>query len=202
MNNRISKYLNPDKLVPSEEPANATLDDFMIRRMAATLQTMIHEGIGTKEQLLRKYSNRMFSVGAPQYCPSRTLGGIVVVPYRVFRWSRLDEQMFREAVHRIINEKIDDSVKQQECSESWNLIFDSFALADLFVVWRMAWGDEEDKSNRSDSVLMIYGAFCNQQDTGEDNQTTFSSANAGIITGNAMSVMISNDMLTHVSDLA
>lgn len=201
MSNRVSKYLNQSKLVPSMEPANATLDDFMVRRMAVTLQDMMREGMGTKQQLLERYSERMFSVGGPQYCPSRKLAGTVVSPYRVFQWSRSKSRGFQAAVSRIINDTLSDPVAQRNCFESWNLIFNAFAMSDLFVVWRMAWGNEEDESDRADDILMIYGAFCSadHMDTG---QTTFSSANSGIISGSAMSVMISNDMLTHVSDLA
>lgn len=155
MSNRVSKYLDPDKLVPSQPQS---FDDFMVRGLADVLTRMMKAGEGTKKELIEEYSAGKFSIGAPLYCAELQIDNTTVTPRQVFQVDsdRIDE--FSCFVGHIISEETEDTEAADSLREQWYRVIKAFRIAPYFIVWRMAFlGDTRDDE---DSVG-IYGAYCN-----------------------------------------
>lgn len=153
--NRISKYLNPDELVPSEPQS---FDDFMVRGLADVLTRMIKSGVGTKAELIKEYSEGKFSIGAPLYCAELQVDNTTVTPRQVFQVDsdRIDE--FSCVIDYLVSSQAEDAEAADSLREQWYRVIRAFRIAPYFIVWRMAFlGDNRDDE---DSVG-IYGAYCN-----------------------------------------
>ena len=153
--NRISKYLNPDKLVPSEPQS---FDDFMVRGLADVLKRMMKAGDGTKQELIKEYSERKFSIGAPLYCAELQVDNTTVTPRQVFQVDSDHIDDFACTVDHIVSVKVQDAEETKLMKEQWHRVLNACRVAPYFIVWRMAFlGDTRDDE---DSVG-LYGAYCN-----------------------------------------
>ena len=153
--NRISKYLDPDELVPSQPQS---FDDFMIRGLADVLTRMMKSGIGTKSELIKEYSEGKFSIGAPLYCAELQVDNTTVTPRQVFQVDsdRIDD--FSYSVEHTVFSQVEDAEAADLMREQWYRVIRAFRIAPYFIVWRMAFlGDTRDDE---DSVG-LYGAYCN-----------------------------------------
>lgn len=192
MSNRVSKYLNPHKLVPSEP---SSFDDFMVRALAVVLKRMVDGGLGTKEELLREYSDGRFSTDAALYCAELQVDDITVTPRQVFQFNSENVGSFWLAVHYLIQEHAKDEEAAESLREQWGLIFRSFCAATYFAVWRMAYMED---TRDDDDTVGLYGAFCNRAGDNKHWQVEIS----GIMLACHFKAMLRADMLQPVGTFA
>ena len=192
MSNRISKYLNPDKLVPSEP---SSFDDFMVRALAATLKRMMDDGLGTKAQLIQEFSGGKFSTDAALYCAELQVDDITVTPRQVFQFDSKNGSSFRFAVHSMIGDHVQDEEEAESLREQWELILRSLRVAPYFAVWLMAYMED---TRDDDDTVGLYGAFCNNVDDNRHWQAEIS----GIVLACHFKAMLRADMLHPVGTFA
>ena len=153
--NRVSKYLNPDELVPSQPQS---FDDFMIRGLADVLTRMMKAGEGTKKELIEEYSERKFSIGAPLYCAELQVDNTTVTPRQVFQ---VDSDHIDESAcvfDSIVSSLVEDAEETELVKEQWDRVLNAFRVAPYFIIWRMAFlGDTRD----DEDTVGLYGAYCN-----------------------------------------
>lgn len=197
MTNRISPYLNPSKLVPSAGMLEQSFDDFMVRGMAATLQDMLRRGLGTKDELLYQYSEQRFSVNGPLYRKSIMLDDLEVTPRMVFAVDYARAVDTTTLVKDALEQTDLTDEDREDSTGEWGLIFDAFAEADHFAIWRMAQIDDDIE----DSVG-IYGAFCSLSDDGNGVRQKYVSKACGIIMAYRLEVMLKTGMLQPIGKWA
>ena len=156
--NRVSSYLNPHKLVPSR---SSSFDDYMVRALADVLIRMMASGQGTKDELIREYSDGRFAIDSPLYCESLQVDELTVTPRQVFKCDTSIISRFSFFIVDVINEYVEDDEAAESLREQWALILRSLLVAPYFVVWRMAFmTDNRDDEDR----VGVFGAFCNQNE--------------------------------------
>lgn len=190
--NRISKYLDPDELVPSQPQS---FDDFMIRGLADVLTRMMKAGNGTKQELIKEYSERKFSIGAPLYCAELQVDNITVTPRQVFQ---VDSDHVDESAcvfDSIVSSLVEDAEETKLMKEQWHRVLNAFRVAPYFIVWRMAFlGD----TRQDEDSVGLYGAYCNMV-TGTNHWNAEAS---GILLAAHLRLLLRANMIQPIGRLA